>query len=54
MKSGETGKAVSEKIPFRDYTLLYMYAAQGARADNPRVTKFLFVTKTFYCLNHAL
>ena len=28
------GQAVSEKTRFKDYEILYMYIAQGARADN--------------------
>ena len=31
----KTGQAVSETTTFKDYEILYMYIAQGARADNP-------------------
>ena len=30
----KTGQAVSEKMKFKDYAILYMYTAQG-KADNP-------------------
>ena len=35
------GQAVFEKKKFKDYEILYMYIAQGARVDNqPCGTKF--------------
>ena len=35
MKSGETGKAVSEKKTFKDFMILYLYIAHGQGQTTP-------------------
>ena len=41
---------VSEKKTFDNYTILYMYIAQG----QGQITLILIVTKKFYYFNHKL
>ena len=40
MESGEIAQAVSEKETFKNYTILYMYIAQGQGQITPRGQKF--------------
>ena len=42
---------VSEKKPFKDFTILYMYIAQGQGQITPKI---LTLPKQFYFFNHAL
>ena len=51
MKSNVTVQAVSEKMIFKDFTIVYIYRAQGQGQITP---KFLTVAKQFYYFNHTL
>ena len=46
-------QAVSEKKTFKNYTILYMYIAQGQGQITPG-DKFFIITKMFYYFNHSL
>ena len=49
----KVGQAVSEKITFKDYTILYMYLAQG-QGQITLGKKILIVINKFYYFNHTL
>ena len=49
MKSGKTGRAGSENKTFKDYTILYMYLAQGQGQITPG-DNILIATKSFTTL----
>ena len=40
VKFDETGQAVSEKIMYKDYTILYIYIAKGQGQITPQGIKF--------------
>ena len=49
----KSAQAVSEKKAFKNYTMLYMYIAQGQGQITPR-DKMFIITKMFYHFNHSL
>ena len=49
----KSGQVVSEKKTFKDYTILYMYIAQGQKQITSRGYNFNCIY-TFYYFNHTL
>ena len=50
MKSSENGQAVSEKKTFKEYTILYMYMAQGQGQITPEEQNFNCYKKKYMTL----
>ena len=53
MKSGENWSSSFREKEFKDYTILYLYIAQGQQQIT-HGNKLMIVTKRFYYFNHIL